>query len=150
MNTDSQWSKQEARFAHVTQVWLDVNHNTSVLLANELMLESYCMGKWAWQLSIKFISFMRLWMVAKIWRFIKGLLWKFNIVIWWSVYFLLRNEENDSEIQYSKTCLKWPLQKKTKIVFQDRLSINAGQKYCRMLQESILPYSWPSLSYHLS
>ena len=25
-----------------------------------LMFESYCMGKWAWQLSIKFMSFMRL------------------------------------------------------------------------------------------
>ena len=25
-------------------------------------------------------------------------------------------------------------QKKTKIDFQDRLSLNAGQKYCRMLQ----------------
>ena len=29
----------------------------------------------------------------------------------------------------SKTCLKRPL-KKTKIGFQDRLSLNAGQKYC--------------------
>ena len=37
--------------------------------------------------------------------------------------------------QYSKTCLKWPLKKMTKIGFQDRLSLNAGQKYCRMLQE---------------
>ena len=34
---------------------------------------------------------------------------------------------------YSKTCLKRPLKKKTNIVFQDRLSLNAGQKYCRML-----------------
>ena len=32
-----------------------------------------------------------------------------------------------------------------KIGFQDRLSLNAGQKYCRMLQ-----YFRPSLSYHLS
>ena len=32
---------------------------------------------------------------------------------------------------YSKTCLKQPLKK---IVFQDLLSLNAGQKYCRMLQ----------------
>ena len=30
MNTDSQWSKQEACFAHATLVWLAVNHNTSV------------------------------------------------------------------------------------------------------------------------
>ena len=35
---------------------------------------------------------------------------------------------------YSKTCLKRPLKKKTIIGFQDPLSLNAGQKYCRMLQ----------------
>ena len=37
------------------------------------------------------------------------------------------------------------VKKKTKIGFQDWLSLNAGQKYC-----SILQYFWPSLSYHLS
>ena len=36
-------------------------------------------------------------------------------------------------LQYSKAGLKRPLKKKTKIVFQDRLLLNAGQKYCRML-----------------
>ena len=35
---------------------------------------------------------------------------------------------------YSKTCCKRPIKKKIKICFQDRLSLNAGQKYCRMLQ----------------
>ena len=35
---------------------------------------------------------------------------------------------------YSKTCLKRPHKKKTKIGFQDQLSLNAGHKYCRMLQ----------------
>ena len=35
---------------------------------------------------------------------------------------------------YSITCLKRPLKKKTIIGFQDRLSLNEGQKYCRMLQ----------------
>ena len=35
---------------------------------------------------------------------------------------------------YSKTYVKRPLSKKKKIVFQDQLSLNAGQKYCRMLQ----------------
>ena len=40
-----------------------------------------------------------------------------------------------SFIQYtSKTCLKRPLKKKTKVRFQDQLSLNAGQTYCRMLQ----------------
>ena len=37
-------------------------------------------------------------------------------------------------IVVSKTCLKRPLTKKIKTVFEDRLSFNAGQKYCRMLQ----------------
>ena len=35
---------------------------------------------------------------------------------------------------YSKTYLERPLKKKTKIGFQDRFLLNAGQKYCRMLQ----------------
>ena len=35
---------------------------------------------------------------------------------------------------YSKTCLKRPLKKITQIGFQDILSLNAGQKYCRMLR----------------
>ena len=35
--------------------------------------------------------------------------------------------------KYSKTCLKRSLKTKAKIGFQDRLSLNAGQKYCRML-----------------
>ena len=35
---------------------------------------------------------------------------------------------------YSKTCVKRPLSKGPKIGFQDQLWLNAGQKYCRMLQ----------------
>ena len=35
---------------------------------------------------------------------------------------------------YSKTCVKRPLSKSQEIGFQDQLSLNAGQKYCRMLQ----------------
>ena len=33
-----------------------------------------------------------------------------------------------------KTCVKQPLSKTPKICFQDQLSLNAGLKYCRMLQ----------------
>ena len=44
---------------------------------------------------------------------------------------------------YSKTCLKQPLKKTTKIGFQDWLWLYAGQ-------ESILQYFQPSLSYLLS
>ena len=36
--------------------------------------------------------------------------------------------------EYSKTCLKRPLKKRPKMGFSDRFSLNAGQKYCRMLQ----------------
>ena len=35
----------------------------------------------------------------------------------------------------SKTCVKRPLSKRPKIGFQDQLSLNAGQTYCRMLQK---------------
>ena len=38
------------------------------------------------------------------------------------------------EFKYSKTCAKRPLSKKTKMVFKNQLSFNAGQKYRRMLQ----------------
>ena len=34
----------------------------------------------------------------------------------------------------SKTCVKRPLSKRPQIGFQDNLSLNAVQKYCRMLQ----------------
>ena len=51
---------------------------------------------------------------------------------------------------YSKTCLRRSLKKRPKIGFQDWLSLNAGQKYCRMLQQSILQYFRPTLSYHVS
>ena len=35
---------------------------------------------------------------------------------------------------YSKSNVKRSLSKRPKICFQDQLSLNAGQKYCRMLQ----------------
>ena len=38
------------------------------------------------------------------------------------------------QCKYSKTCVKRPLSKRQKIGFQDLVSLNAGQKYCRMLQ----------------
>ena len=53
----------------------------------------------------------------------------------------------DLFIVYSKTCLKRPLKKTKK--WLSCQSLNAGLKYCRMLQESILQYDQSSLSYHL-
>ena len=35
---------------------------------------------------------------------------------------------------YSKICVKWPHSKRPQIGFLDQLSLNAGQKYCRILQ----------------
>ena len=45
-----------------------------------------------------------------------------------------RAKARGAQVKYSKTCLKQPLNRRPKIGFQDRLSLNAGQKYCRMLQ----------------
>ena len=42
-------------------------------------------------------------------------------------YHILFSQYLSIEYKYSKTCLKRSLKKKTKIVFQDRLSFNAGQ-----------------------
>ena len=39
-----------------------------------------------------------------------------------------------SDVKHCKTCLKRQVKKKIKIGFQDQLSLNTGQKYCRMLQ----------------
>ena len=42
--------------------------------------------------------------------------------------------------KYSKICLKWPLKKKIKIGFQDRLSLIEGQNYCRMHSAILLTF----------
>ena len=44
------------------------------------------------------------------------------------------DEGHSKQGKYSKTCEKRSLSKRPKTVFQDQLSLNAGQKYCRMLQ----------------
>ena len=44
------------------------------------------------------------------------------------------HEGCNTAIEYSKTCVKWPFTKKDKNGVQDQLSLNAGQKDCRMLQ----------------
>ena len=50
---------------------------------------------------------------------------------------------------YSKTCLKRPLKKNTRMGFQYNISLNAGQKYCRMLQRehSAIPPTFISLQF---
>ena len=51
--------------------------------------------------------------------------------------------------KFSKSCLKRPLQKEAKIGFQGRLSFNAGQKYCRMLQGEHSAILLTFIKYHL-
>ena len=34
------------------------------------------------------------------------------------------------QIKYSKTGVKWPVSKRSKLGFQDQLSLNTGQNYC--------------------
>ena len=77
MNNGSPRSKQEACFALATQVWLPVNHNNSVtsgewIRSSKRNLRASELGR----CQSNFVSFMRLWTVAKILRFIKDLLWK--------------------------------------------------------------------------
>ena len=64
-----------------------------------------------------------------------------------AVVVAVASEEVDTEVEgadsnskwqciiwYCKICVKRPTSKRPQIGFQDRLSLNAGQKYCRMLQ----------------
>ena len=50
---------------------------------------------------------------------------------------------------YSKTCVKRSLSKRPQIGFRDQLSLNAGQRYCRMLQgeHSAIPLTFIRLPF---
>ena len=79
----------------------------------------------------------------------------FNINIWqmegWTeIWTPLSHPPRNNNAPTVKPVLSGHLKWRPKIGFQDKFSLNAGQKYCRMLQESILQYFQPSLSYHLS
>ena len=49
-----------------------------------------------------------------------------------------------------KPVLSGHSKRRPKIGYEDRLLLNSGKKYCRMLQESILQHFRLSLSYHFS
>ena len=53
--------------------------------------------------------------------------YEFSHLVWY-------NKHRMVHCTYSQTCVKRPLSKRQEIGFQGRLSLNAGQKYCRMLQ----------------
>ena len=48
-----------------------------------------------------------------------------------SILFMIRDDNDMAQSMYSKTSVKWSLSKRPKIGFQDQLSLNEGQKYCR-------------------
>ena len=58
--------------------------------------------------------------------------------------------ENLDSLYSVKPVLSGHSKRISNIGFQEQLSVNIGQKYCRMLQENILQYFRPSLSYHSS
>ena len=58
-------------------------------------------------------------------------LWWYSRKIWKKSYF---EKVQQTTKKHSKTCVKWPHSKRPKIGLQEQLSLNAGQKYCRMLQ----------------
>ena len=53
---------------------------------------------------------------------------------WQSIHGFPPLDSHFPVMKYSKTCVKRPLSKRPKIGFQGQLSLNAGQKFCRMLQ----------------
>ena len=60
-----------------------------------------------------------------------------------------QSQTHDTNMNIVKLVLSGHSKITPKIDFWYRLSLNAGQKYCRMLQgESILQHCRPSLSYH--
>ena len=62
----------------------------------------------------------------------------------------LHTWKNIEIVNTVKPVLSGHSKRRPNIVYSDQFLLNAGQKYCRMLQESILQYFQPSLSYHLS
>ena len=73
-----------------------------------------------------------------------------------TTYISVGKKENESDyillskVQYSKTCVNWPLSKRQKISFQDQLSLNEVKSIAECSKGSILQYFRPSLGYHLS
>ena len=56
-------------------------------------------------------------------------MWLLTCFVFW-----IWNETDEYTLIYSKTCVRQPLSKRPKIGFQYQISLNAGQKYWRMLQ----------------
>ena len=70
--------------------------------------------------------------------------------LWYSVTFLGHIHSWFQPYNTVKPVLNGYSNRRPKVGFQDRLSLIAGQKYFRMLQESVPQYFLPSLSYNLS
>ena len=59
---------------------------------------------------------------------------KSTILTLYYISYVIRKLFEHKIVTFSKTCLKRQLSKRPKIGFQDQLSLNVGQNYCRMLQ----------------
>ena len=81
MNMDSQWSNQEACFARETQVWLAVNHNTSITSGNEFDVQTVLHRQVSLAAVNQICVIHEAMTVAKIYRFIKGLLRKCKYIV---------------------------------------------------------------------
>ena len=55
-------------------------------------------------------------------------------ILWLSIFLPRKFTKELSENNHTVKPVTWPLSKRPKIGFQDKLSLNAGQRYCRMLQ----------------
>ena len=56
----------------------------------------------------------------------------------WATRELRTNSDKSMSVHVVKICVKRPLSKRPIIGFQDQLSLNEVQKYCRMLHSAIL------------
>ena len=99
---------------------------TCILMSNENAPLCRCAKLWPIKYCAK-LSY--LYALIAFWRIQKDPKISFKCFL-----FVSRSTRNNFNTTYRKTCLKRTLRKKTKMCFQDRLSLNAGQKYCRMLQ----------------
>ena len=65
----------------------------------------------------------------------------YQTALYLSLHSLLRLAYSNINGKYSKTCVKWPISKRPKLVFKTNISHNAGQKYCRMQNEILWTFN---------
>ena len=103
----------------------------------QLVFKAYCTGKWASQQSIKFVSIMRLWTVAKILRIINGLLWKCKYILVTPKWVLWRIAKNQIGCRMMLHFIHWLLRQKSS-------SVKGIQFYLKIITHylSIYKHCW--------